>query len=119
MDQPVENVLSLTMELTNSHVVRENLVVLEVRSSSSGPNGSGENGSREERGLGRSMSLRQRIGSLTRRKNSMECGKKEGSSGPAEGTPSRKGKDKQLPMPPAPQPDVRYIPGRSSVGRVL
>ena len=31
MNQPVENVFPSTMELTNSRVVRENLVVLEVR----------------------------------------------------------------------------------------
>ncbi|KAJ2918248.1 hypothetical protein MD484_g2172, partial [Candolleomyces efflorescens] len=80
---------------------------------------SGANGSREEKGLGRSMSLRQRIGSLTRRKNSMKGGRKKDSSGQTEGTHSGKGKDKQLPMPPVPQPDVGYIPGRGFVGRVL
>ncbi|KAJ2932460.1 hypothetical protein H1R20_g4623, partial [Candolleomyces eurysporus] len=87
-------------------------------SGSSGPNSSGDV-SREEMGgkrLGRSLSLRQRLGSMTRRKNSLKK-----SSGPADSTQNGKGKgkDKQLPMPPVPQPDVGYIPGRSFVGRVL
>ncbi|RXW23602.1 hypothetical protein EST38_g2271 [Candolleomyces aberdarensis] len=87
-------------------------------SGSSGPNSSGDV-SREEVGgkrLGRSLSLRQRLGSMTRRKNSLKK-----SSGPADSTQNGKGKgkDKQLPMPPVSQPDVGYIPGRSFVGRVL
>lgn len=71
--------------------------------------------------LGRSASLRARLGSLSRRKGSIS--KKGGWGSDAEdggaGVGKLRKKSKELPPPPASYAEVGFIPGRSFVGRVL
>lgn len=83
-----------------------------------------EEGDRPAKRLGRSLSLRERLGSLSRRKNSL--GGKDATGKEAhEGANLRRGRsksrarDKDSGAPPIAQPEVGFIPGRSFVGRVM
>lgn len=65
----------------------------------------------------RSLSLRQRLGSLSRRRGSVS--KKDGVDEFDKGKGKARSKDRDRHLPPIPHADVGFIPGRSFVGRVL
>ena len=70
--------------------------------------------------VGRSLSLRERLGSLSRRrKGSVDKRGGTNSEDFDKGKGRGSGKHTDLSLPPIPYPDVGFIPGRSFVGRVL